>query len=163
MRMAAETLTIVLVHGAGADATGFDVEIRGLQDRGYSAIGLRDLAADAAYLAEFLRTLSEPIVPVGHSYDGNVISAAAIGSEQVRAKRERIRDFWLYRILVGGAVLRVWLGLTAGWSAVTRRSRRCRTALRGPDPGSATVLRGRRGRNRQQLPGLGVGHAPAGT
>ena len=60
-RMAAETPTIVLVHGAWADATGFDAEIRALQDRGYSAIGfgnpLRDLAGDAAYLAEFLRTL----------------------------------------------------------------------------------------------------------
>jgi hypothetical protein len=59
-RMAAETTTIVLVHGAWADATGFDAEIRALRDRGYSAIGfgnpLRDLAGDAAYLAEFLRT-----------------------------------------------------------------------------------------------------------
>lgn len=89
MGMAAETPTIVLVHGAWADATGFDAEIRALQDRGYSAIGfgnpLRDLAGDAAYLAEFLRTLSGPIVLVGHSYGGNVISTAAIGSEQVQA------------------------------------------------------------------------------
>jgi pimeloyl-ACP methyl ester carboxylesterase len=36
-RMAAETTTIVLVHGAWADATGFDAEIRALRDRGYSA------------------------------------------------------------------------------------------------------------------------------
>ena len=87
--MAAETPTIVLVHGAWADATGFDAEIRALRDRGYSAIGfgnpLRDLAGDAAYLAEFLRTLSGPIVLVGHSYGGNVISTAAIGNEQVQA------------------------------------------------------------------------------
>ena len=34
MRMAAETPTIVLVHGAWADATGFDAEIRALRDRG---------------------------------------------------------------------------------------------------------------------------------
>ena len=89
MTMAAETPTIVLVHGAWADATGFDAEIRALRDRGYSAIGfgnpLRDLAGDAAYLAEFLRTLTGPIVLVGHSYGGNVISVAAIGNEQVRA------------------------------------------------------------------------------
>ena len=87
--MAAETPTIVLVHGAWADATGFDAEIRALRDRGYSAIGfgnpLRDLAGDSAYLAQFLRTLSGPIVLVGHSYGGNVISAAAIGNEQVQA------------------------------------------------------------------------------
>ena len=87
--MATETPTIVLVHGAWADATGFDAEIRALRDRGYSAIGfgnpLRDLAGDAAYLADFLRTLSGPIVLVGHSYGGNVISTAAIGNEQVQA------------------------------------------------------------------------------
>ena len=87
--MAAETPTIVLVHGAWADATGFDAEIRALRDRGYSVVGfgnpLRDLAGDAAYLAEFLRTLSGPIVLVGHSYGGNVISIAAIGNEQVKA------------------------------------------------------------------------------
>jgi dipeptidyl aminopeptidase/acylaminoacyl peptidase len=37
--MAAENPTIVLVHGAWADATGFDAEIRALQERGYTAIG----------------------------------------------------------------------------------------------------------------------------
>src|SRR3954454_20587776 len=87
--MAAATPTIVLVHGAWADATGFDAEIRALRDRGYTALGfgnpLRDLAGDAAYLAELLRTLSGPIVLVGHSYGGNVISTAAIGNAQVRA------------------------------------------------------------------------------
>jgi pimeloyl-ACP methyl ester carboxylesterase len=87
--MAPETPTIVLVHGAWADATGFDPEIRALQERGYTTIGfgnpLRDLAQDAAYLFEFLKTLSGPIVLVGHSYGGNVISMAAIGNDQVRA------------------------------------------------------------------------------
>ena len=81
--------TIVLVHGAWADATGFDAEIRALQREGFRAIGfanpLRDLAGDSTYLAEFLRTLTGPIVLVGHSYGGNVISVAAIGNEQVRA------------------------------------------------------------------------------
>src|SRR3954463_822979 len=85
----AESPTIVLVHGAWADATGWEAEVRALQARGYSVIGfgnpLRDLAGDAAYLAEFLRTLSGPIVLVGHSYGGNVISVAANGNEQVRA------------------------------------------------------------------------------
>ncbi len=89
MDMAAETRTIVLVHGAWADATGFDAEIRALRGRGHTAIGfgnpLRDLDGDAAYLAEFLRTLSGPIVLVGHSYGGNVISTAAIGNDQIRA------------------------------------------------------------------------------
>src|SRR6201999_161161 len=42
-------------------------------------------AADSAYLAELLRTVAGPIVLVGHSYGGNVISVAAIGNDQVRA------------------------------------------------------------------------------
>jgi len=87
--MAGETPTIVLVHGAWADATGFDPEIRSLHERGFTAIGfgnpLRDLAGDASYLAEFLQTLTGPIVLVGHSYGGNVISMAAIGNDQVKA------------------------------------------------------------------------------
>src|SRR5919108_4385748 len=81
--------TIVLVHGAWADATGFDAEIRALQREGFRAIGfanpLRDLAADSSYLAEFLRMLTGPIVLVGHSYGGNIISVAATGNDQVQA------------------------------------------------------------------------------
>jgi pimeloyl-ACP methyl ester carboxylesterase len=87
--MAAATPTIVLVHGAWADATGFDAEIRALRDRGYTAIGfatpLRGIRGDAAYLAGFLRTLTGPIVLVGHSYGGIVTSNAATGNDQVRA------------------------------------------------------------------------------
>jgi pimeloyl-ACP methyl ester carboxylesterase len=81
--------TIVLVHGAWADATGFARQIRALQDRGFRAVGfgnpLRGLPGDAMYLAEFLRTLTGPIVLVGHSYGGMVISVAATGNDQVRA------------------------------------------------------------------------------
>jgi pimeloyl-ACP methyl ester carboxylesterase len=81
--------TIVLVHGAWADATGFDREIRALQDRGFRAIGfanpLRGLPSDATYLADFLRSLTGPIVLVGHSYGGAVISNAATGNDQVKA------------------------------------------------------------------------------
>ena len=87
--MASETPTIVLVHGAWADATGFDAEIRALRDRGFTVIGfanpLRDLAADARYLVETLRSLTGPIVLVGHSYGGNVISVAAASVDQVKA------------------------------------------------------------------------------
>jgi pimeloyl-ACP methyl ester carboxylesterase len=78
-----------LVHGAWADATGFDAEIRALRERGFTVIGfanpLRDLAADARYLVETLRSLTGPIVLVGHSYGGNVISVAAASVEQVKA------------------------------------------------------------------------------
>jgi pimeloyl-ACP methyl ester carboxylesterase len=81
--------TIVLVHGAWADATGFDREIRALQARGFRAIGfanpLRGLSSDATYLADFMRSLTGPIVLVGHSYGGAVISNAATGNDQVKA------------------------------------------------------------------------------
>ena len=81
--------TIVLVHGAWADASGFAGEIRALQDRGFRAIGfanpLRGLVDDATYLADFLRSQAGPLVLVGHSYGGAVISAAATGNEQVTA------------------------------------------------------------------------------
>jgi pimeloyl-ACP methyl ester carboxylesterase len=87
--MAGGTPTIVLVHGAWADATGFDPEIRALRERGFTVIGfanpLRDLAADAKYLTELLQTVTGPIVLVGHSYGGNVISVAAAGNDQVTA------------------------------------------------------------------------------
>jgi pimeloyl-ACP methyl ester carboxylesterase len=81
--------TIVLVHGAWADASGFAAEIRALKDRGFRAIGfanpLRGLSADTRYLADFLRSLTGPVVLVGHSYGGAVISAAATGNDQVKA------------------------------------------------------------------------------
>jgi pimeloyl-ACP methyl ester carboxylesterase len=81
--------TIVLVHGAWADATGFEHEIRALQSRGFRAVGfanpLRGLPGDATYLADHLRSLTGPIVLVGHSYGGMVISAAATGNDQVKA------------------------------------------------------------------------------
>jgi pimeloyl-ACP methyl ester carboxylesterase len=87
--MAAESPTIVLVHGAWADASGFGGSIRALGDRGFTAIGwanpLRHLTGDAAYLAALLGTISGPIVLVGHSYGGAVISNAAAGNEQVQA------------------------------------------------------------------------------
>src|SRR3954462_15514639 len=87
--MAGETPTVVLVHGAWADATGFEAEIRALRARGHTAIGLanplRDLAGAARYLAELLRTLTRPFGLVGHSDGGNVISVAAAGNDQVKA------------------------------------------------------------------------------
>ncbi len=87
--MTADTPTIVFVHGAWADASGFGGSIRALRDRGFVAIGfanpLRHLAGDAASLAALLGTVSGPIVLVGHSYGGAVLSNAAAGNQQVQA------------------------------------------------------------------------------
>jgi pimeloyl-ACP methyl ester carboxylesterase len=89
MTMPADTPTIVFFHGAWADATGFGESIRALRDRGFSTIGfanpLRHLTDDAAYLATLLQNMSGPIVLVGHSYGGAVMSNAATGNEQVQA------------------------------------------------------------------------------
>src|SRR6476469_8592619 len=68
--------TIVLVHGAWADASSWTGVIERL---------LREPAADAAYLRAYLDTLPGPIVLVGHSYGGVVITNAATGSQNVRA------------------------------------------------------------------------------
>ena len=87
--MATETPTIVFVHGAWADASGFDGSMRALRDRGFAVIGaanpLRHLTGDTAGLAALLGTISGPIVLVGHSYGGAVMSNAATGNEQVQA------------------------------------------------------------------------------
>jgi pimeloyl-ACP methyl ester carboxylesterase len=83
------TPTIVFVHGAWADASGFGESIRAVRDRGFATIGfanpLRHLTGDAAELAALLGTISGPIVLVGHSYGGAVMSNAAAGNEQVQA------------------------------------------------------------------------------
>jgi pimeloyl-ACP methyl ester carboxylesterase len=81
--------TIVFVHGAFADASGFaDVTSR-LQDRDYTVLSpanpLRGPAGDAAYVAAKLKQIHGPIVLVGHSYGGAVISEAATQVANVKA------------------------------------------------------------------------------
>ena len=81
--------TIVLVHGGWADSSGWNQEITNLERRGYPVIApanpLRSLASDAAYVQSVLRTIDGPIVLVGHSYGGAVISNAAVGVPNVKA------------------------------------------------------------------------------
>ncbi|MDG9672504.1 alpha/beta hydrolase [Micromonospora sp. DH14] len=81
--------TIVLVHGAFADASGWADVIRLLQRDGYRVLApanpLRSVAADSAYLTSILATLDGPIVLVAHSYGGVVITNAAVGNPNVKA------------------------------------------------------------------------------
>jgi pimeloyl-ACP methyl ester carboxylesterase len=81
--------TVVLVHGAFADASGFGAVTSRLQRRGYTVISpanpLRGPASDAAYLAGVLRTIKGPIVLGAHSYGGAVISIAANQVPNVKA------------------------------------------------------------------------------
>src|SRR3954462_3731707 len=82
--------TIVLVHGAWADASSWNAVASDLQRQGFTVLGppnlLRGVAADAAYISSFLaqRTVG-PVVLVGHSYGGFVITNAATGGGDVQA------------------------------------------------------------------------------
>ena len=81
--------TIVLVHGAWADSGSWNAVTALLQAAGYTVDAppnpLRGLSYDASYLADFLSTISGPVVLVGHSYGGMVITNAATGNPNVKA------------------------------------------------------------------------------
>jgi pimeloyl-ACP methyl ester carboxylesterase len=81
--------TIVLVHGAWADSSGFDRVVRNLHADGYEVIAvanpLRGLTTDSEYLASVLATIEGPIVIAGHSYGGVVMTNAATGNPNVKA------------------------------------------------------------------------------
>lgn len=81
--------TVVLVHGAFADASGWDGVITRLQAKGYPVIApanpLRSVAGDAAYLRSILANIEGPVILVGHSYGGVVITNAATDNANVKA------------------------------------------------------------------------------
>lgn len=81
--------TIVLVHGAWADSSGWSDVISRLQSEGYTVWAvpnpLRGLSSDAAYVASILNTIPGPIILVAHSYGGAVITNAAAGNPNVKA------------------------------------------------------------------------------
>lgn len=81
--------TVVLVHGAGADASEWGKVIGHLQHDGYKVIApanpTRSLGYDSAYLRSILSTIHGPVVLAGHSYGGSVLTQAAVGDKQVKA------------------------------------------------------------------------------
>lgn len=81
--------TLVFVHGAFADSSGWSSTIAELDRRGYPVIAapnqLRDLALDAAQVRSVVDTVDGPVVLVGHSYGGAVIGEAARGADNVAA------------------------------------------------------------------------------
>ncbi len=81
--------TIVLVHGAFADASSWDGVVKRLEDAGYPVLApanpLRGVSSDAAYIASVLDFVSGPVVLVGHSYGGAVITNAAVNHPKVKA------------------------------------------------------------------------------
>lgn len=81
--------TIVLVHGAWADASSWSKVVTRLQHHGYRVAAvanpLRSLSGDAASVRAYVESLEGPIVLVGHSYGGAVITNAATGNADVKA------------------------------------------------------------------------------
>ena len=81
--------TIVLVHGAWANSSSWDGVTTRLQSAGYmvdvEANPLRGLLSDADYLDDYLSTIDGPVVLVGHSYGGAVITNAATTAANVKA------------------------------------------------------------------------------
>jgi pimeloyl-ACP methyl ester carboxylesterase len=80
-------LTIVLLHGAFADASSWNGVVERLQASGLRATApanpLRGIAFDSAYVASVLAQTAGPVLAVGHSYGGAVISNAATGAGNV--------------------------------------------------------------------------------
>jgi pimeloyl-ACP methyl ester carboxylesterase len=83
----AAPLTVVLVHGAFADASSWTGVIQRLQARGIPVIApanpLRGIAIDSAYTASLFEQVPGPVLAVGHSYGGAVISNAASMAKNV--------------------------------------------------------------------------------
>ena len=79
--------TVVLVHGAFADASGFAGVIRELSTAGLTVVAppnpLRSLAFDAAAVRSVVSAIDAPVVLVGHSYGGAVITQASAGLDNV--------------------------------------------------------------------------------
>lgn len=87
-RPAVDKPTVVLVHGAWADSSGWGGVITQLKEDGYPVLAvanpLRGLASDAAYVRSIVDTIDGDVILAGHSYGGGVITNAATGADNVR-------------------------------------------------------------------------------
>jgi pimeloyl-ACP methyl ester carboxylesterase len=81
--------TIVLVHGGYADSSCWNQTLSYLQGWGYTTIcganPLRGIPTDAPYIASLLDSIAGPVVLVGHSMGGTVVTNAAAGKSNVKA------------------------------------------------------------------------------
>ena len=82
-----DTATVVLVHGPFADASSWSGVITRLQSKGVPVTApanpLRGITADATYVAAALAQIEGPVLAVGHSYGGAVITNAATNAKNV--------------------------------------------------------------------------------
>jgi pimeloyl-ACP methyl ester carboxylesterase len=85
--MSETTPTVMLVHGAFADASSWNGVIERLQAKGVQVVApanpLRGISSDSDYIAGVLGETPGPVVAVGHSYGGAVITNAASQSSNV--------------------------------------------------------------------------------
>jgi pimeloyl-ACP methyl ester carboxylesterase len=81
--------TIVLVHGAFAGSSSWNAVVTRLLAQGYPVVAaanpLRGLRSDSEYVATVFQSVKGPVVAVGHSYAGSVITNAATGNPNVKA------------------------------------------------------------------------------
>lgn len=81
--------TVILVHGAFADSSSWNGVVKILEKDGYPVIAaanpLRGVASDAQFVSSIIKNTKTPVVLVGHSYGGPVISEAAVGNPNVKS------------------------------------------------------------------------------
>ena len=84
-----EKPTIILVHGAFAESSSWNPVIARLEKDGYTVIAaanpLRGVASDATTVSSIVKSIKGPVVLVGHSYGGPVITAAANSNGNIKA------------------------------------------------------------------------------
>ncbi|PJJ70482.1 pimeloyl-ACP methyl ester carboxylesterase [Diaminobutyricimonas aerilata] len=87
--MGSSTITVVLVHGATSDTSNWDAVIERLARDGVRAVAaasrMHGLSDDGAHVADLVRRVDGPVVLVGHSYGGMVITQAATDAGDVEA------------------------------------------------------------------------------
>ncbi|GHH61008.1 pimeloyl-ACP methyl ester carboxylesterase [Streptomyces umbrinus] len=87
--MSGQKPTVVLVHGAFADSSSWNGVVEKLQSHDYPVVAaanpLRGLTSDGEYVRQLVASIEGPVVLVGHSYGGAVISNAAKGLDNVKA------------------------------------------------------------------------------
>ncbi|MFD5625845.1 alpha/beta fold hydrolase [Streptomyces sp. NPDC127072] len=87
--MSGQKPTVVLVHGAFADSSSWNGVVERLQSYDYPVLAaanpLRGLTSDSEYVKQVVASIEGPVVLVGHSYGGAVVSNAAEGLDNVKA------------------------------------------------------------------------------
>jgi pimeloyl-ACP methyl ester carboxylesterase len=81
--------TIVLIHGAWAGSSSWDGVISRLQADGYTVVAaanpLRSLKGDSDYVSGIVKNVKGPVVLVGHSYGGSIITNVATDADNIKA------------------------------------------------------------------------------